>query len=423
MAAVDVSLAATFTAIAAYLKEDYTVHSITEQINREAVLFGQMRRNGKDVRGEYAVIPLLTQGARNAVGSRDETDDLPSPGRQTTVTAQLRMRYNTGRLTVTEKAIQSSANADGSFEQVTEVETRGLIADMAQDISRQVFGDGTGKLFRVRSTTSPIQIDFPGGNRCYPDGSDAFGSKYLEVNDIIKFYSSVGVERNESRQITAIDRTVTPNTISLTVPTGLAIGDFGYKSSKIAGGPGTVDDNKDSDMEGLRLIIDDAAQYLTVNADGTWSAAVSDFSLAPVDVSEKLLNQKFSQVERRSQKVIDIEVTTFSLRNVYAESLSLDKRYTNTTTLPGGYTAITHNGKPILVDKDAPPGHWYFLSQGDLYVYNQGGFYWFDRDSFWSRIPDKMAWEATLLYFANSGSPRRNRFGVLRGLNEVNAII
>ena len=71
-----------------------------------------------------------------------------------------------------------------------------------------------------------------------------------------------------------------------------------------------------------------------------------------------------------------------------------------------------------MVDKDCLPGHWWMLTMPELYCYNQGGFYWMDRDNMFSRIDGKMGWEATLLFYSNFGTPRRNVHGVIRGLQE-----
>lgn len=432
MADVTLSAATILDALQGYLKEDYTVHGLTDMINREAEFFGKVRRTGKDVRGKYAVIPVLLQGNRNAVGSRNESDDLPSPGFQQTATdgssrtyGQVEMKYNTGRLAISEAAIQASAKSQGAFESALEVEMQGLARDMGNDLNRQhIAGDGTGKLCQVGTVDgSVLDVWQPGGQTCWPEASDGDGAKYLEVGDVVAVYN--GSTFVQTSDITAIDYSSTPNTITLDTAGSVADGHFVYKGSK-DGVADELDDNKDSDVEGLGLWVDDDSTAASINpataGNERWAATVLDHTAAPVQLSESLMHQMTSLIRRRGGQAASKSLalwTTYAIENDYGSRiLTPDKRYSNTTTLSGGYTALTFNGVPLMVDKDCLPGHMYFLTMSELFCYNQGGFYWMDRDNMFSRVADKMAWEATLLFFSNFGTPRRNVHGVIRGIQE-----
>lgn len=441
MADLDLNTAATLTAVASYMKEDYTVHGIVNQINREAPFFARVRKNGKDVRGKYAVIPLMNQGARSAVRALDELDDLPTPGKQEVLKAQLNMKYHGARILLTEPTIQASMTEDGAFEQVVEVETRGIIQDLADTVERELLtgGGGNARIARIASvvSTTVFGLDFPGGSRCYPDLADSFGAKYVKKSDIFRFITGAGVPRDPTALVSAEpDTTVTPNRMTISVANAAVIvGDFIVKASKVglSGAAADVDDSvlaggigPGVEMQGLREIVDSVAggSYLGVTNTDTWAAIVKDFTLAPTDLSEDVMEQVFYTIEQRGQQPPGAIWTTYSLRNFYATKLLIpEKRYNNTLELQGGYKVIGFNGIPMFVSRLMPPGHMYFLSPEDLFVYNQGGFYWFDRDHFWHRMGDKMAWTATMLYYANFGTPRRNRHGVIRGLNEPFAIV
>lgn len=441
MATIDPAIAATLTTTADYLKEDYTVHGIVNQINREAPFFARVRKNGKDVRGKFAVIPVWLQGARNAVRALAELDDLPTPGRQDIKRAQLGIRFHGARILVTEASIQASATEDGAFEETVEVETRGIIQDLANDIERELLtGGNNARIARIASLPGGniFGVDFPGGSRCYPDGLDQFGAKYIRNGDIFRVISADGLtQRSPSINVAGEPNlTTTPNQVAMNAtPGGTVVGDFLVKASKsgISGGGSPDDLNVDDtvgaaasnspglEMQGLREAVDNLAggSYLAQTNTDTWSAFVRSFVDTPTDLSEELMEQVFYAVEQRGQEPPDAIWTTYSLRNHYATKLLIpEKRFNNTLELQGGYKTIGFNGIPFFISRLMPPGHMYFLSMANLYVYNQGGFYWFDRDHFWHRFGDKMAWTATMLYFANFGTPRRNKHGVLRGLNE-----
>ncbi|NOY25030.1 MAG: phage major capsid protein [Oligoflexia bacterium] len=436
--ALDLSAATVLAAIQGYLKEDYTVHGLTDQINRNAEFFGRVRRSGKEVRGKYAVVPVILQGNRNAVGARGELDKLPEPAFQGTavdgsgnrIAGQITMRFNTGRFAITEPAIQASATSEGAFESALEVEMKGLTLDLANDLNRQhISGDGSGKLCQLSAVSgNTLSVYNPGGQQCWPSASvDPDGAKFLEVNDVVAVYSSSGTFRGTCK-ITAIDYSATPNTVTVdSAPSGTTASDFLVKASKTGLTSGNSDqDAWNAEVQGLLAWVDDSSAVANIDPSDAgnerWASAVMDFTSSPVPLNDAILHQMQSLIRRRGGQAANQSLahyTTYALENYYGvEVLSPEKRFPNTTVLAGGYTALTFAGRPILVDKDCLPGHWWMLTMSELYCYNQGGFYWMDRDNMFSRLPDQMGWEATLLFYSNFGTPRRNVHGVIRGLQE-----
>ena len=285
-------------------KEDYTIHGLTDQINREAEFFGRVRRSSKEVRGKYGVIPVFLQGNRNATGARSELDKLPDPAYQKTaidsgggrIAGQVGMKFNTGRFAITEPAIQAAATSVGAFESSLEVEMKGLTMDMANDLNRQhMSGDGTGTLCVVSGTPAASYIDVikPGGQQCYPSADDVDGAKFVEVDDVVAIYSSAGVFRGTCG-VTAVDYSATPNRLTLNLdPTGISVvaTDVVYKASTSGlTGANTDQDAKDNEIEGLLKWINDtgAAGNIDPSLSGNerWASTVLDNSAAPVPLSE-----------------------------------------------------------------------------------------------------------------------------------------
>lgn len=435
MATVTLSAAAIKTALNGYLQEDTTVHALTDHINREAEFFGKVRRSGKEIRGKYALIPMILKGSRNAVGARAELTTLPAPSFQKSpvdggggrIAGQIGVFYNTARIAFTETAIQASASSEAAFASVLEVEMRGITKDLGNDINRQcVAGDGSGKLCRIQvaTSTTAISVDDPGGVACYPDAVDNYGARYLEVGDVVAVYSAAGTYRGAST-IATIDYNATPNALTLTTAlAGMTVGDFLFKASIADGGAAAEENARNAEIEGLVKWIDSVATAAnvdpTIAGNERFGSTELDFTTAPIALSEALLHQTMSLVRQRAGKNAARGIahwTTPALENDYATRVLMgDRRYMNTTEFAGGYTALTFAGSPIMTDKDWLPGHWGMLSMSDLYFYNQGGFYWFDRDAVFDRISNQMGWEATLLIFGNIGTPRRNVHAMIRGL-------
>jgi len=435
--ALNLSNSAALSALQGYLKEDYTIHGLTDQINREAEFFGRVRRSSKEVRGKYGVIPVFLQGNRGAVGARGELDKLPDPAFQKTAIAggariagQIGMKFNTARFAITEPAIQASATSVGAFESALEVEMKGLTMDMANDLNRQhMSNDGSGVLAIVTAISSlDISIDKAGGQTYYPAADDTDGAKFIEVDDVLAVYITGGGTMRGSMKVTAVDYSATPNVITVdAVPSGTAATDKLVKASTTGLSAATFDeDSFNNEVEGLLKWVNDTGTVGNINpataGNERWASTVLDNSAAPVPLSEPVLHQLQSLIRRRGGMAASSGLahwTTYALENDFGTRvLSPDKRFNNTTTLAGGYTALTFAGRPIMVDKDCLPGHWWMLTMPELYCYNQGGFYWMDRDAMFSRIDAKMGWEATLLFYSNFGTPRRNAHGVIRGFLE-----
>lgn len=430
------SAAATKAAADAYLKDDYTVHEITDSINREAESFGVARRSSKEVRGRQAIIPVILKGNRNSVGARNELDDVPAPGFQkfavdgsgNRVPGKIGMRINTMRIALTEALIKAAETSAGAFEDSFTLEKENTTRDFANDLNRQhIAGDGTGRLCRIAGVggAPTYQVDQPGGKVCWPAGSDPDGSKFLETGDVVAVYSAAGAFRGQDT-ITAIDTTLTPNTVTLAgAVAGTIVGDYLVKAS-VAGATGAEDDAYNAELEGMMAWIDDSSTIASINPATTgnerWKATVFNFTAAPIPLSEPILHQLMSTIKRKGGKDAAtglVHWTTHALENDYGTRVLMpDRRYSNTTTFNGGYTALTFAGKPIMTDKDVLPGHWLMVTMKKWYTYNQGGFYWFDRDHTLHRVGSKMGWEAVMLFIANCGTPRRNIHGLAKGLQE-----
>jgi len=91
-------MAATLATIDSYLKEVYQGR-IREQLNDEIVALKRITRSGSgvtnEVGGKYVTFPIHTR--RNAgIGSRFESEALPTPGQQGHAAARVGLKYAYG---------------------------------------------------------------------------------------------------------------------------------------------------------------------------------------------------------------------------------------------------------------------------------------------------------------------------------------
>jgi hypothetical protein len=128
------------------------------------------------------------------------------------------------------------------------------------------------------------------------------------------------------------------------------------------------------------------------------------------------MDKMFDDVEEEAGKDYgpNIILTTRAIRREYKELCVADRRYVNTMTLDGGWSALEYNGIPLTVDNDAIDGEMYFLTTKDIQIYRMSDYDWMDKDgAILARLTGYDAYEAVLFRYAEMATSRRGSQGVL----------
>ena len=124
----------------------------------------------------------------------------------------------------------------------------------------------------------------------------------------------------------------------------------------------------------------------------------------------------FTAVEKKAGNV-NLLVTSYELRDIYATLLESQRRYVNVMELESGFRGLEYNGQPLIPDKDCPDKHMFFLDTNVLSFQKKGDWDWMDMDgAIWSRVADKEAYEATIVLESNLVTTARNRSAVMTAL-------
>lgn len=87
-------------------------------------------------------------------------------------------------------------------------------------------------------------------------------------------------------------------------------------------------------------------------ATNTWNQAVilsNSGTLRPL--TEALIQEGFSEAEKRNNAMVDILLCSVEMRDTLADQLLPNKRFTNTTELKAGFTALDFNGHKLVTDR------------------------------------------------------------------------
>lgn len=386
----------------AVLKEVYGPQ-IEAQLVSASLLLQRLQRKGEEsLSGREFVIPIHV--SRNVgIAARGEEDDLPEAGAQGYRVIRFEPRMLAGSIQLTEKVIQATRNDTGAFVRALRNEIDGLIRDWRVDVNRQLYGDGKGLLATVT-----------GGDAENADNSFVVDRvKYLQVGQRIDLLvKSNGTAVVTNRKITAID----PETNTVTVD-GAAFTDT------VDGTVGVYDYGAyDKELHGFGVIFDDEAALhgLSPADEPLWAANVFDNGGTPRAISELLLQEAWDKTEEMSGQQPDMIITTYGVRRAYQDLLVSLKRFVQPMQLEGGYTALEYNGKPFVVDRDCPPNT-IFLPVFDylaIYQYSDPG--WLERDgAVLKQVPNKAAWRAYYVWFADLATSRRNAQTVIKDVQEA----
>jgi hypothetical protein len=360
-------------------------------------------RNGKEVVFDTHI------GRNQGIGARNVREKLPTAGAQKYKQAHLYLTNLYGAIEVDGQLFEQAAEDYQAFINVVDMEIKGLKRDLAVDLNRQVYGDGTGTIGVVASVSSQvITVDsihwFQEGMTLdainVADGTKANGTGHLTVTFINEAENKI--------------------TVTGTIGSGVGSGDVLVRASNGANSYG-------KEWEGLAKIVSDSGELHEIDPAEypIWKATERALgsSGTPGTLTELHLINLVQSVDRKGGDV-DVMLASPGVYNAYWNLLQGFRQFSNTATLTGGQRSFTFEalGKPIrfVSDYAAPKGTLYALSSKEIVLNRKKDWSWMDRDgSMWSRVADTDAYEARYFQYSQLGTYRRNAHAVLSNIAEL----
>lgn len=372
-------------------------------------------QNGKQVQFDTHI------GRNSGIGARGIREVLPTAGAQKYAQANLYLKNLYGTIEVDGQLFEQAAENYQAFINVVDNEIKGLKKDLAQDLNRQVYGDGTGKLATVASFSGAvITVD---------------STNWLVEGMIISVRTSAGAARGTFGAgassatplvVTAINSNTTFTVALWTTNgtptlTGVVSGDIILRASA-----GTSDaafiDNYNKEWTGLGAIVKATGTLHGIDPT-TNSAWVAKEYTSVGSLTELGLIQTVQAVDKKGGDV-DVFLASPGVFNAYWSLLTSLRRFNDTASLTGGQRSFTFTaaGKDIAFVSDfaAPAGTLYALSSKELVVNRKKDWSWMDRDgSMWTRGAGTDSYAATLYQYSELGTYRRNAHAVMSGITEA----
>ena len=406
-------MAATLATIESYLKEVYQGR-IREQLNDEIVAIKRITRSGagvtNEVGGKYVTFPIHTR-RNSGIGSRFESEALPTPGQQGHAAARVGLKYAYGGVQLTGQAISLSDTDAKAFAKALDNEVEGLKNDLMKDMNRQIYGTGNGAIGVATGANSGATVPV----------ADA---RLFQVGMVVDTQTGTTID-NTGLIVSSVDLTAGANTVTFTTTPGtaLASADIIVRSgSGVAAGG-----NKE--ITGLAAIIDDSGTLYNIDpsTEPEWKATVDGNSGVNRALSESLMIKMTDAIRTKGGSTTLI-LQSLGVRRAYFNLLSQLRQTVNTQEFTGGFSGLaftTDRGEiPVVADVDAPLNKQWFINEDALTYYRDEEWHFIDRDgSMWKQVRDNSgdydAYYARLVEYHELGTDRRNSHGVIEDITEA----
>jgi hypothetical protein len=406
-------MAATLATIESYLKEVYQGR-IREQLNDEIVALKRITRSGagvtNEVGGKYVTFPIHTR-RNSGIGSRFESEALPTPGQQGHAAARVGLKYAYGGVQLTGQAISLSDTDAKAFAKALDNEVEGLKNDLMKDMNRQVYGSGNGAIGVATGANSGATVPV----------ADA---RLFQVGMVVDTQTGTTVD-NTNLVVASVDLSVGANTVTFTTTPGtsLASADIIVRAGSGIAAGGT------KELTGLAAIVSDSGTLYNIDpsVEAEWKATVDDNGGTPRALSESLMIKMTDAIRTKGGSTTLI-LQSLGVRRAYFNLLSQLRQTVNTQEFTGGFSGLaftTDKGEiPVVADTDAPLNTQWYINEDALTYYRDEEWHFLDKDgSMWKQVRDSNgdydAYYARMVEYHELGTDRRNSHGVIQDITEA----
>jgi len=389
--------------------KDFYEGAIRETLNSEVPLFKHLDESDKEWSGRRVVWPVHT--ARNSgVGARADAGTLPSAGNQTHLLSVVSSTYQYLRIQVTGPTIRAGKNA---FAEAMASEMDGGVKDFRNDLGRQTWGTGDGRLAQVGADVAADLTTATVYNRFFESGQP--GARYLYQEQLLDGGTVASPTADGSVKVVSISVSNSPGT---TVDTIVTSGSHGAWSqcetfffNRGAGGAGIemngvlalVDDYTQSNFWGSNAFAGSAIQGINRAANSQWNSIILANSGTERIIDGNLIQQAFDRVNIESGEDPDMIMGEHGVVRAFLDHVSSDRRY-GTMNFDAGMSALSYNGVQIERDRQAPYNSLLVFKRDALKLYTLLDFEWADDDgSILSRVSNQDAFEAFLRSYRQIG--------------------
>ena len=400
------------TSVASAMKVyDKNIHS---QIFNKNVLWNNLISNVARTTGTIENGKVLTLHYKRNIGSAAGSDTLtlPTAGAQGRIQAGIDIKKNYHTVSISDAVIQASKKGEEFLLDMLDGEYKGAREDMQRQLSRQGYGYGMGVIAQVNgsvSSSTTVVVDNLVLGTSIAD--------YLDEDNAIAFTTNNSGAAGTT-EYAIVESITDANTFE--TKSAVTTADDTYLVLAHSKGLTTDPDTTNYGMEvmGLKGLIDDGStiegvfEGIDQSAYLWWNSNVNDNSEVLRNVTDVLLQTSYTAVDKIGDP--KFALTSPTVFNTYGQTLSADRRYTDTMELKGGFTGVKFNNIGIVKDYDCADNDLYFIDPKTISVEDLGPIAFLNADGkVLDRDGTSPVFGATLTYYSNLAIKNRNKNGLL----------
>ncbi len=361
--------------------KSYYLNAVSEQLNNYVnPFFAKIKHSTENVWGKE-VRKLAISGLNGGIGAGTEDGDLPTASSNGYCEFVTELKNIYGSIEISDKAIRASENNSGAFVNLLNSEMDGLVKSGVINMSRMLFGNGSGVLTKIDGAQN--------GKIMVRNTQNLFVGMLIDLRDEMDNL----FDNFKGRRILSIDRvnktiTVSGSIEDIYIVSGYSLCLHGSFMNELTG-LGAIFDMERETLYGLRRADHDIVNPTVV--DGS-----TEFTLEKIQ-------QVIDMVEEKSGNQLDMIICSVGVRNKVLELLNSKTYYAGTVNIEGGFRSISFNGIPLVTDRFCPKGTMYLLNTKDFSLNQLCDWQWLEDDNgkILKQKPGKPVYTATLVKYAD----------------------
>ncbi len=314
--------------------------AVTELLNTKAnPLLSKIEQTSVDVWGKE-VRTAARVGINGGVGAGDETGSLPSAYGSNYLQFTTTLKNLYGQIEISDKAIRASADGKGAFTDLLNSELESLLSASKFNLGRMLYGDGSGKLCQIYSSTNNTHR--------------VSDTRNLIEGMVVDIYAPNEVVLHATARIAYVDRDNDTVTFANKLAVSIEDGCLMY-----------VQGSKDKEITGLGALFNgDMPLYGLDRASHPFLAPYQKDSVGEID--EIVIQKAIDRLEYNANSIVDYIAVSADVKYAYQQYMKQFKRNVEVMEMAGGYKTLSYNGIPLVYDR--------FIENGTMYLLDTTAF-------------------------------------------------
>ncbi len=373
--------------------KNYYLDAVTEQLNNHINPFlARINKTTQNVVGNV-VKKLVVAGINGGIGAGAEDGALPRSGSSNYLTFTTPLKNLYGTIEISDKAIRASQNDSGAMVNLLNYEMESLVKSGNFNLSRMLYGDGSGSLCDI--------VSFSNGVLGVSTTQNLYEGMLV---DFITLGGSV-MSGGAGKRIKYVDKENNKIHIDIT-----------GAQTEIENCHLVIQGSLGKELTGLKAIFDtDSPLY---GIERNVSNIMQPYNkLISLSVSE--LNKIIDDLEANTGNRPDTIICSLGVKRMISAMLLANGYDSPIVEIENGYKASTFNGIPIIGDRFCTKDTMYVLNSKDFTLNQLCDWQWLEDDDgrILKQVPGKPVYTATLVKYAElicsnpSGQAKITGFG------------